>query len=334
MGYLTSVAVGVCIRLSVLICLLAIPVGCGDRKPASSELSSPPVFAPQQMRPKPPPPEERETKVLPLDSDNCTGNDTTIIDSTTAQLLARCETAESTTRVLLTMVPRTTDPADHLREFSLRFCGDVIDTEAPSGWKTTIQREKGHTSVAADVTWTLQEAALQSSTARPGRIVGFAVSLRGRWQRGLGYSVAFSKSIGPIALSPHDCPYSTVPSPSSGALSKMAPAAAPPSSAQQASADCVRAPMPLRKVRDRKPDESDLRGIRTHGGVLVFDIRIGASGKVEDVRLVKPVGQEAPWPILAERWRTAISEWRYEPPTLNNKPVAVCLTISIIVHVE
>jgi len=127
----------------------------------------------------------------------------------------------------------------------------------------------------------------------------------------------------------------TGPWPSSAALSKMAPAAPRSSSEQHASADCVRDPhTALHKVRDLKPEESDLRAIRTHGGVLIFDIRIGASGKVEEIRLVKPVGPEPPWPTLAERWQKAISDWRYEPPTLNNKPVAVCLTVSINIEVQ
>jgi TonB family protein len=72
-----------------------------------------------------------------------------------------------------------------------------------------------------------------------------------------------------------------------------------------------------------------LRGIRTHGGVLIFDIRIDASGNVTDVRLAKAVDQEPPWPTLAERWLQAISDWRFEPPTLDHKPVAVCLTVTV-----
>jgi len=84
----------------------------------------------------------------------------------------------------------------------------------------------------------------------------------------------------------------------------------------------------LRKVRDRKPELSDLRHIQTHGGVLIFKIRIEPSGSVADVRLAKAVDEQAPWPILAERWRTAISDWRYEPPTLDHKPVSVCLTVT------
>jgi hypothetical protein len=76
-----------------------------------------------------------------------------------------------------------------------------------------------------------------------------------------------------------------------------------------------------------------LRDVQTHGGVLIFAIRIDPSGGVADVWLAKAVDQRAPWPTLAERWRKAISEWRYEPPTLDHKPVAVCLTVTLNVHV-
>ena len=90
--------------------------------------------------------------------------------------------------------------------------------------------------------------------------------------------------------------------------------------------------MALRKLRDRKPVLSDLRDVHTHGGVLIFDIRVDPSGSV-DVRLARAVDQQAPWPTLAGRWRNAISDWRYEPPTLDHKAVAVCLTVTVSVEV-
>jgi hypothetical protein len=61
------------------------------------------------------------------------------------------------------------------------------------------------------------------------------------------------------------------------------------------------------KVYDRKPDLSDLRAMRTHAGVLVFNVTIGPSGTVADVQLGKPVDAQEPWPTLAERWRVANS---------------------------
>lgn len=49
--------------------------------------------------------------------------------------------------------------------------------------------------------------------------------------------------------------------------------------------------MALRKLRDGKPDLSDLRDVYTHGGVLTFDIRVDPSGSVGDVRLARAVEQ-------------------------------------------
>jgi len=124
----------------------------------------PPVFAPQQSRAKRPPAEERETKVLPLDSNTCSASDTTIIDFTSAQVLARCDSTESTTRLLVTVIPRTPDPADYLRALSLRFCGEVIDAGAPSGWQTEIERENARAGVAADVRWELVQTGYIGNT--------------------------------------------------------------------------------------------------------------------------------------------------------------------------
>lgn len=131
-------------------------------------------------------------------------------------------------------------------------------------------------------------------------------------------------------------PERPVPPASPGLTSEMPSNGFRPSGAREASTapDCVRdrrvAP---RKVRDSKPDLSDVRDIRTHGGVVIFEIRIDSSGTVADVRLAKPVGQQPPWPTLAERWRKAISDWRYEPPMLDDKAVAVCLTVTVRVEV-
>ena len=149
--------------LSVLaaICGVAVVIGCAQRKVTAPEVSSPPAFALQQPLPKPPPPppDERETEALPLDSENCAISDTLLIDFTRAEVLARCNRSPPTTRVIVTVVPRTTDPADYLRGFSLRFCGEVLDARGPSGWGVEIRREKGRSDVAAYVTWERPDAA-------------------------------------------------------------------------------------------------------------------------------------------------------------------------------
>jgi len=90
---------------------------------------------------------------------------------------------------------------------------------------------------------------------------------------------------------------------------------------------------PPRKVGDYKPDISDLAGIETHAGVLIFEITVLPSGRVTDVRLVKRVDSHAPWPALVERWRAAIAQWRYEPAIVGRKPIAACLPVTVNIHV-
>lgn len=92
-------------------------------------------------------------------------------------------------------------------------------------------------------------------------------------------------------------------------------------------------PAPPRKVHDKRPDVSDLNRVQTHAGVLVFAVTIGPSGSVADVRLVKDTDTRHPWPTLVDRWRSAISDWRYEPASVDEKPVAVCLTVTVNIHV-
>jgi hypothetical protein len=145
-----------------------------------SDVPPPPTFAARQSQPKPPPPEERETKVLPLDSQNCALEDTRLIDYTTGTVLARCEITGSTTRVLVTVLARTTDPDDQLLALSLRFCGDVIGAEGPTRWTTAIKREKGRSGVAADVNWKSSGAGSDAERLASRLISGFVVTLRGQ----------------------------------------------------------------------------------------------------------------------------------------------------------
>jgi hypothetical protein len=94
-----------------------------------------------------------------------------------------------------------------------------------------------------------------------------------------------------------------------------------------------RTPDATAQTRDRKADLSDLRDIKTHAGVLVFDAMILPSGRVANIRLMSKIDTEHPWPTIAERWKSEIAEWRYQPVIVNNKPVPVCLAIKVIVHV-
>jgi hypothetical protein len=69
--------------------------------------------------------------VVQLDSSTCGATNAVLIDVTAAEVLVRCDRRTPMTRVLLTIVPGTTDPADYPNALSLRFCGDVITAE---GW--------------------------------------------------------------------------------------------------------------------------------------------------------------------------------------------------------
>jgi hypothetical protein len=152
------------------------------------------------------PPEERTTRVFPLDSKNCGANDRTYIDHTIAEVLARCVVTGSTTRVVLTVLSRATDPLDYPQAISQRFCGDVVDAKGPQGWEVAVERERGLHDLAGEVTWkSTASARTRQATAR--RISDFSVTLQGEWRTGIGHYLAFTRSAGPFTLSPHDCPY-------------------------------------------------------------------------------------------------------------------------------
>jgi hypothetical protein len=152
------------------------------------------------------PPQERETSVLPLDSKKCGATDATFIDHAIVEVLARCVAIGRTTHVVLTVSSRATDPADYLQALSQRFCGEVIDATGPAGWKVAVEREKGLGGLAADVTWESPLLTMPNHAAAR-RISGFSVTLRGEWRTGVGHYVAFTQTVGPNAVSPHDCPY-------------------------------------------------------------------------------------------------------------------------------
>jgi len=196
----------VLLRVGGLICFTAISVACRDGNAPTPEVPPPPVPASQHPQSKPLPPEERETKVVPLDPKNCGATDLTHIDHTYVQVLAHRVGTRSTTEVVLTVLSRATEPADHLQVVSLRFCGDVIDAAAPEGWQVAVEREKGLGGSAADVKWELPPRVVPH-VANARRFGGFAVKLRGPWRTGVAHYIGFAQTIGPVRMSPHDCPY-------------------------------------------------------------------------------------------------------------------------------
>jgi hypothetical protein len=196
------------VRLTVPIALAAALVGCRDANTPTPDIPPPPAaFAPQSPELPRLPPNQRTTRVLSLDSKNCGATDKTYIDHTIAEVLARCVVIGQTTRVVLTVVSRATDPADYLVAISQRFCGDVMDATGPEGWTVVVKREGGLRDLAGEVSWESPVSARAGQATRR-RITDFSVTLQGEWRTGLGHYVMFTKSGGPNAMSPHDCPYS------------------------------------------------------------------------------------------------------------------------------
>jgi TonB family protein len=77
-----------------------------------------------------------------------------------------------------------------------------------------------------------------------------------------------------------------------------------------------------------------VRGISTHGGVLLYDVTIDEDGSVREVRLLKPVDSAPPWPEIDRAWRDTIAEWRYAPTLVNGQPTRLCMTVSVIIDVS
>lgn len=180
----------------------AVILGCRDTKAPTANV--PAAFAvPAPLVPPPLPPEERTTRVFPLDSKNCGAQDRTYIDHTIAEVLARCVVTEQTTRVVLTVSSRATDPLDYLQAVTQRFCGNVIDAKAPEGWEVSVERETGLHAVAGQVTW----ESIKTGQATQRQISDFSVTLQGEWSTGVGHYLAFTRTAGPVTMSPHDCPY-------------------------------------------------------------------------------------------------------------------------------
>jgi hypothetical protein len=137
------------------------------------------------------------------------------------------------------------------------------------------------------------------------------------------------------ACAPHSSPGQDAPE---GSVSSPARAAAPPNSPLNVAepAKCVpvaKLPAAPRKLRDRKPPSWEMSGIRTYAGGLTYDITVGTSGRVVDVRLVTRKRTREPSARLAELWRSAIHDWQFEPAFVGKEPVAVCMTVHVIIDV-
>lgn len=85
--------------------------------------------------------------------------------------------------------------------------------------------------------------------------------------------------------------------------------------------------VPPQAVHRVSPDFAPLDGIRVPQGVTIVQAVIGADGTVERVRVLRSVHPEFDRAILA-----AVSQWKFEPATLDGEPVAVYYNLTMTVH--
>jgi TonB family protein len=119
-------------------------------------------------------------------------------------------------------------------------------------------------------------------------------------------------------------------------------APAPPSPATPASAPsapaCVNVgpgvPEPRKITGEQLRFPPGLKGRRFSGGVLVYEANIDERGVVRDVRPLRPIQEAPPWPELDRAARAAVRSWRYTPTVVGGQPTAVCLVVTVIVHVR
>jgi len=85
-------------------------------------------------------------------------------------------------------------------------------------------------------------------------------------------------------------------------------------------------------VHDSKPRWSELN-VQTRGGTLVYDITIGPSGDVTDVRQIRRGRSAGPSKVIADAWLRAIREWKFEPTVVGGERVPVCMAVTVTIDI-
>jgi protein TonB len=87
----------------------------------------------------------------------------------------------------------------------------------------------------------------------------------------------------------------------------------------------IQPPRLLERVEPEYPLLAQRAGIE---GEVVLEALLSADGRVEQVRVLS--GR----PLLATSAQAAVEQWRYEPTTLNGRPVAVLLRVTVQFHLR
>ena len=105
-----------------------------------------------------------------------------------------------------------------------------------------------------------------------------------------------------------------------GVEAPVAPPPPPPSGPLRVGGD-VKAPV----VIDRsEPSYTEAARKARVQGIVVVEAIIGKDGRVQDVKVVKPLPMG-----LAEQAEAAVKRWRFKPGTLNGQPVATIFNLTV-----
>ena len=82
----------------------------------------------------------------------------------------------------------------------------------------------------------------------------------------------------------------------------------------------VRPPVKLVDVPPVRPELAVRANVR---GIVIVEVTIDVDGTVKDARVLRSI------PMLDAAALEAVRQWRYEPTTLDGKPVPVIMTVSV-----
>jgi TonB family protein len=89
---------------------------------------------------------------------------------------------------------------------------------------------------------------------------------------------------------------------------------------------------PPKKVHDSQIVWPEDTARHTGQGLPIVEAVLDAHGKVVDVRVVRPITWEPPCPEFDQAIIDAIRKWEYTPARLGERPIPVCLTITVNIH--
>lgn len=82
----------------------------------------------------------------------------------------------------------------------------------------------------------------------------------------------------------------------------------------------VRPPVKIVDIPPVRPEPAERAGVR---GIVILEVTIDVDGTVKDARVLRSI------PMLDSAALEAVRQWRYEPTTIDGKPVPVLMTVSV-----